>query len=109
MMLETPDSMRAYRDLAGLTQVQLGALLDVHPLTVSKWERGILTPSTYQRSLVESFARAETNRPGVSREAVHRLTLAGISQALLVLLYHAHPTTAGDAPQKNIFGGEDWP
>lgn len=36
----TPAELQQWRQQAGLSQVGLSALLDVHPLTISKWERG---------------------------------------------------------------------
>lgn len=37
-----PEQIALARELLGLTQAQLGQVLDVHPRTVSKWERGVL-------------------------------------------------------------------
>lgn len=109
MMPETAGELRNARNAIGLTQLEVAQLLDVHPLTVSKWERGILTPSTWQRSLLESFVRAERNRPGIMKEAMSRIQLAGIGQGLLVALYAAHPTAVGAAPQTDCFGPDSWP
>lgn len=43
--------IREMRREAGLTQVQLAARADVHPLTVTRWENGAITPplSTLKR------------------------------------------------------------
>lgn len=37
------------------TQVELAQLLGVHPMTVSKWERGELEPSGYQLALLRDL------------------------------------------------------
>lgn len=36
----TPEALQTWRRQTGLTQAGLAALLDMHALTVSKWERG---------------------------------------------------------------------
>jgi DNA-binding transcriptional regulator YiaG len=36
----TPAELKQRRERLGLTQVQLAALLDVQPTTVSRWETG---------------------------------------------------------------------
>lgn len=41
----------------GMSQAQLAALLGVHHLTVSKWERRVLRPTSHQEILLSSFAR----------------------------------------------------
>ena len=84
----TPDRIAAIREGLGLTQAQLAQLLGVHPLTVSKWERGVLTPSSYQVDLIESFAKAKRKKPGVAFGALVAVTLAtvGAAAALFVLL-----------------------
>ena len=46
------------RHRLGLTQIEFAALLGVHPLTVSKWERGALEPSSYFEALIAVFDRA---------------------------------------------------
>lgn len=39
-------NLRAARDLAGLSQRELGTAADLDPQQISKWERGALKPST---------------------------------------------------------------
>jgi molybdopterin-binding protein len=45
------------RRRAGLTQVRLARLLGVHPITVSKWERGLLAPNAHQRAILDALRR----------------------------------------------------
>lgn len=37
--------LKLQRDIAGVTQAQIAAALDVRPQTVSNWEKGISIPS----------------------------------------------------------------
>ena len=46
------------RSKLGLSQAQFGQLFGVHPMTVSKWERGILKPTDYQLVLMAEFEKA---------------------------------------------------
>lgn len=48
----------ALRQRPGLTQKELADLLGVHPMTVSKWERGVLAPNEHQRRLLRAFQGA---------------------------------------------------
>ena len=83
----TPEQLRAVRDGLGLTQEQFAQLLGVHGLTVSKWERGVLTPSPYQVALIQSFAKAKEKRPEVTGGALAAILLgAGVAAALFFLL-----------------------
>ncbi len=77
--------IRRIRNRLGLSQRQLADLLGVHPLTVSKWERGLLSPNAHQEDLLRSFGEAEgTENIG---ETVGKLLLTvGVAAALLALL-----------------------
>lgn len=48
-----------------LTQAQLAAVLGVHVLTVSKWERGALAPTPRQLHLLRLFRVAPRKAAGV--------------------------------------------
>jgi len=50
------DVARARRR-AGLTQARLARLLGVHPITVSKWERGLLAPNVRQAAILSALGR----------------------------------------------------
>ena len=82
----TADAIRDIRKGLGLTQTQLGQLLDVHSLTVSKWERGLLTPKPYQSAMLDSFKKAGKRKPEVGSAVVTLLVGAGIAAALYLLL-----------------------
>lgn len=69
----------------GLSQPEFGQLFGVHPMTVSKWERGVLAPSEYQLALMREFQKAVQNEK--ARQAVKAVLIgAGIAAALLLLL-----------------------
>lgn len=82
----TPAQVVAIRESLGLTQAQLAQLLGVHPLTVSKWERGVLSPNPHQAALLGSFRRAAHREPDVGQVVVGLLVAAGIGVALYALL-----------------------
>ena len=69
-----------------MTQAQLGQLLGVHPLTVSKWERDILKPSPHQQAMLTSFKKAKDNRPDIGDIVVGLLVGAGVALAIYVIL-----------------------
>jgi len=81
----TPAEIQPLREKLGLSQVQLAQLLGVHPLTVSKWERGLLAPAPHQNALLESFAKARSPKK-VGEEVGNLLLTAGIALALYALL-----------------------
>ena len=79
------EAVQNIRKRLNLTQAQFGQLFGIHPMTVSKWERGELSPSNYQKALMMEFSKA-------AKEKQVRSTLAGvligmgIAAALLLLL-----------------------
>ena len=85
----TPNEISTLRHKSlDLTQPQFGQLFGVHPMTVSKWERGQLKPNPYQVSLMEEFKRAAKNKR-VKDTLVGVLVGAGIAAAVLLLLQAA--------------------
>jgi len=50
--------VKGLRLALGLGQAELAALLGTHAMTVSKWERGKLTPGEHHVRLLGAFARA---------------------------------------------------
>jgi len=81
----TAKEVLTVRDRLGLSQAQLAQLLGVHPLTVSKWERSLLTPSTHQQTLLQSFRRA-AKKPAIGETIAAVLVTAGVAVALYALL-----------------------
>lgn len=84
-----PTDITEMRGRLGLTQGELAALLGVHPLTVSKWERGLLRPTSHQEVLMESFDKARRSNKKIGDEAKQALVAAGVIVALTILLVAA--------------------
>jgi molybdopterin-binding protein len=51
-------SLKSLRARLNLSQKELGELLGVHVMTVSKWERGVLEPNEHQRRILRAFSEA---------------------------------------------------
>ncbi len=77
---------RQVRDKLDITQAHLAQLLGVHELTISKWERGLLSPSDYQKALLEEFRFAADHDLSVGARAIGLLFARGPVAALLELL-----------------------
>jgi putative transcriptional regulator len=82
----TAAEVKAIRVELGLTQVQIGQLLGVHPLTVSKWERDDGKPSPHQAAMLLSFRKARASQPDVGQVVAGLLVSAGVAFALYALL-----------------------
>lgn len=82
----TPTEVSAVRTQLNLSQVQLAQLLGVHPLTVSKWERGLLVPTPHQSALLQSFREARKAKEQIGTEVADLLVTAGVVVALFALL-----------------------
>lgn len=83
-----PEGIHKIRRNLNLTQAQFGQLFGIHPMTVSKWERGELVPNDYQASLMTEFDKAAKDKK-VRDTLVSVLIGAGIVAALLLLLQSA--------------------
>lgn len=74
------------RDL-GLSQSEFGQLFGAHAMTVSKWERAVLSPSAYQQALMQQFRRTADDQKAQAQEKVKNLLVgAGVVAALVWLL-----------------------
>lgn len=51
----TANQVKTLRDSLGLTQGDLARLLNVHAVTVSRWERGVAEPDGYNAAMMERF------------------------------------------------------
>lgn len=69
--------------MLGFTQEELGSLVGVSAVTLSRWENEVQTPAPFAVSLLEQFARAK-DPPLVAFEARRRLQAHGP----VVALYH---------------------
>lgn len=77
------------RKSMGLTQVEFAQLFDTHHMTVSKWERGVLSPSSYQIALMNQFSQAVAKVPDPQEELQQLLVGAGVIATLFWLLSKA--------------------
>src|SRR5262245_10263523 len=57
----------ALRDAHELTQARLARLVGAHPMTVSRWERGVLKPNAHQRAILRALEVAARRRPEGAR------------------------------------------
>lgn len=81
-------SIAELRTSIGLNQIEFGNLFGVHPMTVSKWERGVLEPNNYQVALMREFQKAAKDKK--IRETIGAVLIgAGIAAALYLLLKQA--------------------
>lgn len=55
------EDVKALRARMGITQAELALLLDVHPMTVSKWERNCFPVKPFSAALMQSFKTEQTN------------------------------------------------
>ena len=69
----------------GLNQDKFGQLLGIHPMTVSKWERGVLTPKPYQLAMMEAFKTA-ARKEEIKKTLKNILVAAGVIAAVYLLL-----------------------
>jgi putative transcriptional regulator len=83
----TPEDIVAIRKSLGLTQADFARLFDAHVMTISKWERGVASPSPYQASLMEHFKhKAALHAEQAQTEVRNLLVGAGVIAALIWLL-----------------------
>jgi molybdopterin-binding protein len=55
------ESLKSLRERLNLSQRELGELLGVHVMTVSKWERGVLSPTDHQKRILRALAAGAEN------------------------------------------------
>lgn len=77
--------MRRIREALGLSQAEIGRVLGVHAVTVSRWETGAAAVPGFQAGLLRRFKKAVGMRPQV-REAVREALKGESVQALYLLL-----------------------
>lgn len=57
-----PEQLTLARELLRLTQAQLALALDVHPQTISKWERGVVRLSAMHRRIFDGLLQPTSTR-----------------------------------------------
>jgi DNA-binding XRE family transcriptional regulator len=53
--------MMKSRKKLGLTQAEFAWLIGVHEITVSKWERKILDPTSHQKMMISCFEKSNVD------------------------------------------------
>jgi transcriptional regulator with XRE-family HTH domain len=84
-MIWTAAAIADLRRRLHLSQALFGQLFGVHPMTVSKWERGQLTPNAYQIAMMDQY-RLAAKQKAVPLQLEHVLLGAGIAAAIFLLL-----------------------
>lgn len=79
--------IKTLREDLKINQTQLAGLMGVHPMTVSRWERGV-KPSPYQTAFLGEFKKASRSK-AVRNTLVAVLITAGIVAAIYLLLQAA--------------------
>lgn len=83
------DILQLRKDM-GLSQVDFARLFDAHFMTVSKWERGVSSPSPYQAGLMREFRHAADRKKEQIQEQLQSLLVgAGVIAAIFWLLSSA--------------------
>lgn len=82
----TSQEIVVVREALDITQSQLAQLVGVHTLTVSKWERGHLSPSPHQIALLAAFQQAANADKEAGHTAVKIMMTSGVAAALHHLL-----------------------
>lgn len=83
-----PEEIVRLRKALGISQPQLAEYLGVHPMTVSKWERGAALPTQYQIEMMEKFRKA-ANKNGDVKGTIAGLAALGALAVVGFLLYKA--------------------
>jgi hypothetical protein len=80
-----PAQIRLLREVLGLTQQQLALMLGVHPMTVSRWERGSALPTGYNTQQLRFLERGSS---GMRQEHRDRfLSLVGMGFFVAALAF----------------------
>lgn len=81
----TPAEIKDLRETyLKLNQTQFASLMGVHPMTVSRWERGVVAPTPHQLAFLAEFKKGATKK--AAEEAKAALVAAGIVAAIFILL-----------------------
>lgn len=84
----TGAEIAAVRVALEMSQVTFSRLVGVHHMTVSKWERGRASPSTFHTMLIDVARRALANDPDIPH-ALREARATKTPGAQLALLFRA--------------------
>ncbi|MFA4971531.1 MAG: helix-turn-helix domain-containing protein [bacterium] len=85
-----PRGITRLRKALSMTEARLGQLLGVHEMTVSKWERGELSPTLWQAHMLRVFAKARDRDEMVGKRVVGYMLEQGVPFALYKMLSVAY-------------------
>lgn len=77
-----PAEVLAIRQALGLSQALFGRLIGAHTMTVSRWERGTLTPTGGTAAMLHTFREAAERRPTLAHETALAIEARGAPFAL---------------------------
>lgn len=78
--------VKEIRDKLGLPQGLFAEIFGVHPQTVSKWERGVLSPSPYQEILLKAIHSSLRYDPQLGGKIQTLLKFGRVAEAIYHLL-----------------------
>ena len=82
----TASEIRSLRARLKLGQAEFAQMLGVHPMTVSRWEQGLLSPTAYHEVWMKEFNTAVVKDDAVANILKGVLIGAGIAAAVYLLL-----------------------
>ena len=85
----SPADIKQARTALGMNQIKFAEILNVHPMTVSKWERGETTPDSSQQDIIRKCITIAKNRETAKKTGKHVLAAlagAGFATAIYYLL-----------------------
>ncbi len=81
----TEQEITSIRKALKLNQTEFGQLLNAHFVTVSRWEKGVLEPNSYQLAMLQEFAQA-IKKERFGKIVKNALIGAGVAAAIYLLL-----------------------
>lgn len=97
----SPERLRKVRLALGLTQTELGLLLNLHTVTMSRWESGLYSPDGHRVALMEAFERASKQSPDSVVSIKQMLVTRGSVETTYVLLRAAFDPPVKSSDTKN--------
>jgi DNA-binding transcriptional regulator YiaG len=78
------EKLKKIRRSLMLNQAELGLLIGVHSMTVSKWERGLLKPTAHQNAVIDVLEITGKNQT-VQKKLKQTLISKGVIEAQLLI------------------------
>ena len=84
-----PDKIKKARTALGMSQIKFAGILNVHPMTISKWERGESSPDSAQEDIIRTclkIAKNSETAKTIGKNVLSALAGAGFAAAIYYLL-----------------------